>query len=423
MTTMTSPVAKDSTRLSRLVVFLFAVTAGSSAGCLYYLQPLLHEISVDFSISTATAGLLVSVTQVGYLLGLAFVVPLGDFVNRRRLVTGLLAVSCLALVAAGLMPAYGGLLTMVFAVGVSASAAQIVVPWAAAIAAPEERGAVVGNVMSGLLIGILLSRVLSGLVAEVGGWRAILFVAAVLQLTMAAAVWFRAPGARPAAAGSGQSYPQVLRSILTLVGTHDVLRHRMFLGGLSMATFSCMWTTIAFLLAGAGDSSYTYSEAEIGLFGLAGVAGALVAPVVGKLADRGFLRHTQYGVWGAQIVGWLLLRAGGHQVVLLVIALLVFDFGVQGVQLANQTGVYSLDGEARSRLTTAYMVSYFAGGVIGSSIGGWAYQSGGWTLVCEIGIGSAVVGFAAWAVFSWTERAHPIQGRAAHAELRAMARG
>ncbi len=312
MTTMTSPVAKDSTRLSRFVVFLFAVTAGSSAGCLYYLQPLLHEISVDFSISTATAGLLVSVTQVGYLLGLAFVVPLGDFVNRRRLVTGLLAVSCLALVAAGLMPAYGGLLTMVFAVGVSASAAQIVVPWAAAIAAPEERGAVVGNVMSGLLIGILLSRVLSGLVAEVGGWRAILFVAAVLQLAMAAAVWFRAPGARPAAAGSGQSYPQVLRSILTLVGTHDVLRHRMFLGGLSMAAFSCMWTAIAFLLAG---------------------------------------------------------------------------------------------------------------GVIGSSIGGWAYQTGGWTLVCEIGIGSAVVGFAVWAVFSWTERAHPIQGRAAHAELRATARG
>lgn len=421
-TTISVPV-RAQTHLSRVVVFLFAVTAGSSAGCLYYLQPLLHEISVDFSISTATAGLLIAVTQIGYLLGLAFVVPLGDFVNRRRLVTGLLAVSCLALVAAGLMPAYGGLLTMVFAVGVSASAAQVVVPWAAAIAAPNERGAVVGNVMSGLLIGILSSRVLSGLVAEVGGWRAILFVAAGLQVAMAVAVWFRAPEARPEAAGSGQSYPQVLRSILTLVRTHDVLRHRMFLGGLSMAAFSCMWTAIAFLLAGAGDSSYSYSEAEIGLFGLAGVAGALIAPVVGKLADRGYLRHTQYGVWGAQIAGWVLLWAGAHHVVVLVIALLIFDFGVQGVQLANQTGVYSLDGQARSRLTTAYMVAYFAGGVIGSTVGGLAYQAGGWPLVCTIGTGSAIVGLATWAIFSWTERGHPLQGRAAHAELRGAVRG
>ncbi|MYR08852.1 MFS transporter [Gordonia sp. SID5947] len=420
---MTTAVTPDQGRLSRFVVFLFAMTAGSSAGCLYYLQPLLHEVSVDFSISTTTAGLLIAVTQIGYLLGLAFVVPLGDFVNRRRLVAGLLALSCVALVAAGLMPAYGGLLTMVFAVGVSASAAQIVVPWAATIAGPAERGAVVGTVMSGLLIGILFSRVLSGLVAEVGGWRAILFVAAALQVAMAAAVWFRAPQARAEAAGSGQSYPQVLRSIVGLVRTHEVLRHRMFLGGLTMASFSCMWTAIAFLLAGAGDSDYAYSEAAIGLFGLAGVAGALVAPVVGKLADRGYLRHTQYGVWGAQIVGWLLLFAGAHHVVVLVIALLVFDFGVQGVQLANQTGVYSLDGQARSRLTTAYMVAYFAGGVIGSTVGGWAYQAGGWALVCEIGTGSAIVGLATWALFSWTERNHPLQGRAAHALLRAAARG
>ena len=197
-------------RLSRIVVFLFAVTAGSSAGCLYYLQPLLHEISIDLSVSTATAGLVVAITQIGYLIGLALVVPLGDFVNRRRLVTGLLAVSSLALVGAGLMPGYAGLLVMVFVVGVSASAAQVVVPWAAAIAGPGERGTVVGHVMSGLLIGILLSRVLSGIVAEVGGWRAILFVAAALQLTMAAAVGFRAPTGPAEATDTSAHYLQVL---------------------------------------------------------------------------------------------------------------------------------------------------------------------------------------------------------------------
>ena len=144
--------------MSRLVVLLFAITAGSSAGCLYYLQPLLHEVANDFHISTAAAGLVVSITQVGYLIGLALVVPLGDFVNRRALVGGLLVVSCAALAVAAFSPSYAVLMIMVFAVGISASAAQIVVPWAAAVAAPGERGAIVGTVMSGLLVGILFSR-------------------------------------------------------------------------------------------------------------------------------------------------------------------------------------------------------------------------------------------------------------------------
>lgn len=405
--------------MSRVLVFLFAVTAGSSAGSLYYLQPLLGEISTDFGVSISSAGLLIAATQVGYLLGLAFIVPLGDYVNRKRLVAGLLTVSCVALVAAGSMPAFSGLLILVFGVGISASAAQVVVPWAAALAAPGERGIVVGNVMSGLLIGILFSRVLSGLVAEVGGWRAILFVAAALQIAMAATVWFRAPAPDMAdGRAPREPYLRVLGSILRLVRDQPVLRHRMLLGGLSMAAFSAMWTAVAFLLAGSGGSAYHYSEAMIGLFGLAGVAGALGAPIVGKLADRGYLRHSMSGVWAAQIVGWIALWLGNSHVLPLIIGLLVFDLGVQGVQLGNQAGVYSLDQNARSRLTTAYMVSYFAGGVIGSSVGGWAYQTGGWSLVCRIGIGSAIAGLALWGIFAIAERSHPIQGRAAHAALR-----
>lgn len=416
------PPASDATRhLSRAIVLLFAVTAGSSAGCLYYLQPLLHEVSVDFGISTGAAGLVISATQAGYLLGLALVVPLGDFVNRRRLVSGLLAVSVVALMIAALSPAYGMLLVMVFAVGVSASAAQVVVPWAAAVAGPSERGAVVGTVMSGLLIGILFSRVISGLVAEVGGWRTVLVVAAVLQIAMAAAVWFRAPQA-VTARPTGARYPQVLLSILTLVRTETVLRHRMVLGGLNMAAFSGMWTAIAFLLAGSDGSRYHFSEAEIGLFGLAGVAGAMAAPRVGRLADRGFLRHTQYCVWLIQLAGWGLLYLGASNVIVLIVALLVFDFAVQGVQIANQAAVYSLDDEARSRLTTAYMVSYFAGGVIGSSCAGRAYQTGGWALVCAAGAGAAVVGIALWTWFAHTERSHPIQGVDAQHRVRAAAR-
>lgn len=404
-------------RLSRVIVALFAVAAGTSAGCLYYLQPLLHDVGNDFGVSTTAAGLIVSLTQVGYLIGLALIVPLGDFVNRRRLVGGLLALSCLALAIAAVAPTYAVLMIMVFAVGVSASAAQIVVPWAAAIAAPSERGAVVGTVMSGLLVGILSSRVFAGLVAEVGGWRTVLVVAAVVQIAMAVAVVWRAP--RSAAVAAGTSYPRVLASILTMIRRENVLRHRMVLGGLNMAAFSAMWTGIAFLLAGAHGSQYHFSDAAIGLFGLAGVAGALAAPRVGKLADRGFLRHTQFGVWLVLLASWALLWGGAHQVIVLIIALLVFDFGVQGVQIANQAAVYSLDGEARSRLTTAYMVAYFAGGVIGSAFGGWAYEAGGWDLLCVCGAGTAVLGMALWAWFSITERHHPVQGVDAHARLRA----
>ena len=403
--------------LSRVMIFLFAITAGSSAGCLYYLQPLLHEVGTHFGVSTSAAGLIVSVTQVGYLIGLALIVPLGDFVNRRRLVSGLLLLSVLSLAIAAASPTYAVLMLMVFAVGVSASAAQVVVPWAAAIAAPGDRGRVVGTVMSGLLIGILVSRVFAGLVGQAGGWRTVLVVAAVVQFLMAAAVAWRAPETavhRPA----GTTYPQVLRSILTLIAKENVLRHRMLLGGLNMAAFSGMWTAIAFLLAGAHGSNYHFSDAAIGLFGLAGVAGALAAPRVGSLADRGYLRHTQYGVWLTLLLSWGLLWAGAHQVIVLIIALLVFDFGVQGVQIANQAAVYSLDGEARSRLTTAYMVAYFAGGVIGSAAGGWAYQVGGWDLVCAGGAGTAILGLVLWAWFSITERKHPIQGVDAQATLR-----
>lgn len=416
---VSTPTAATTGRLSRVVVFLFAVTAGSSAGCLYYLQPLLHELSVDFGVSTGAIGLVVSVTQVGYLIGLAFIVPLGDFVDRRRLVGGLLVLSCLALLVAAFAPTYAVLLVVIFGVGVSASAAQVVVPWAAAVAAPGERGTVVGTVMSGLLVGILFSRVLSGLVAEVGGWQTVLLVAAALQVAMAAAVWFRAPHTPKAA--SGQRYSQVLRSIPTLIRSEQVLRHRMILGGLNMAGFSALWTAIAFLLAGADGSRYHFSEAAIGLFGLAGAAGALGAPRVGRFADRGYLRHTQYAVWAVQLAGWGLLYAGAYQVAVLILALVVFDFGVQAVQIANQAAVYSLAGEARSRVTTAYMVAYFVGGVIGSSAGAWAYQTGGWTLVCATGAGAAGVGILLWAWFSVRERDHPVQGVAAQRERRRLA--
>ncbi|MBJ8345216.1 MFS transporter [Antrihabitans sp. YC2-6] len=383
--------------MKRSITIIFAVTAGTSAGCLYYLQPLLDGVAADLGVSTPSAALLISATQIGYLCGLTLVVPLGDFLERRRMVPALLVGSMAALLFSALAPNFATLLVGVFVTGVTASAAQVVVPWSSALAGPEERGHVVGIVMSGLLLGILLSRVLSGAVAEVGGWRAILFCAAGVQLLMSVAVYLLAPNTGPAT--SGERYPDVLLSIFALIGRHSVLRQRMLLGFLSMACFSGVWTAMSFLLAGDGSSGYRYSDFVIGLFGLAGVAGAAGAPRVGRLADRGHLVGVTTGTWAIVLASWVLVAWGGYNVIALIVALLVFDFGIQGAHLANQTAVYALDPASRSRLTTAYMVAFFAGGVTGSVTGGIAYESGGWPRVCLIGFGTSVVALACWLVF------------------------
>ncbi|MDG3011123.1 MFS transporter [Rhodococcus sp. D2-41] len=215
---------------------------------------------------------------------------------------------------------------------------------------------------------------------------------------MAVVVWFASPAdPRPAPT---HSYPASLRSVLTLIRTRDVLRHRMFLGVVNMAGFSLLWTSIAFLLAGAHGSPYHFSDAVIGLFGLAGIAGAMGAPVVGRFADRGHVRRPTYLMWVIQLAGWALLLADGASLPVLIAALLVFDLGVQGLQLCNQVAIYALDAEARSRITTAYMVAYFAGGIVGSLVAGVAYQAGGWPLVCGLGAASAALGLAARSVFA-----------------------
>lgn len=399
MTISTAPnPAPTHAGLTRLLVLVFAVTAGSSAGCLYYLQPLLHQVAGDLRISTATAALLVSAAQVGYLCGLALLVPLGDFVERRRMVPALLLASVVALGVSAAAPNFPLLLLAVFATGVTASSAQVVVPWASALAEPERRGEIVGTVMSGLLLGILLSRVLSGAIAQLGGWRSVLIAAAAIQLAMSVSVYALTPATGRAA--SGERYSEVLASILGLIRRHPMLRHRMALGFVGMACFSMVWTALAFQLAGAHGSAYHYSQFVIGLFGIAGVAGAMGAPVVGRLADRGHLRRVTTLVWGILFASWALLAWGGHQLVVLIVALLVFDFGIQGIQLSNQSAIYALDPAARSRLTTAYMVTYFLGGVAGSVAAGWAFESGGWALVCEIGCAATVLGALLWAVFA-----------------------
>ncbi|WP_366783229.1 MFS transporter, partial [Williamsia sp.] len=387
--------------ISRGLVALFALTAGVTVSAIYCLQPLLEDIRTDFDISSSTTSLVVTAPQLGYALGLLLLVPLGDRLNRRVFAPLLMLASAVALLLSGISPGFPMLLVASFAVGVFAATAQVVVPWSSSLAAPADRGRVVGTVMSGLLIGILLARVVSGLIAGLGGWRLVLFVASALMVALAVLVFATTPADGPR---STQPYGRLLLSVATLVREEAVLRHRMALGFLTMFGFSAMWTSVAFLLAGSRGEDYHFSETVIGLFGLAGAAGAAGAPLVGRLADRGRSRLATTSAWIVIIVGWVFLGWSGVSLVALVIGLLVFDLGIQASQLSNQTAIYALAPDARSRVTTAYMVTYFLGAVAGSVCSGVAYEAGGWLAVCGIGVAAAVVGIALWGLFDHLER-------------------
>jgi predicted MFS family arabinose efflux permease len=303
----------------------------------------------------------------------------------------MLAVSGLVSLAAGLAPTFSVLCAVLVLAGITSAAAQIVVPFAASLAAEDRRGRITGTVMSGLLLGILLARTISGAIAEIGGWRLVFFVAAIVVALLALLVWRLLPSVT---APATTSYAGLLHSVLVLVREHPVLRGRMALGLLSMAQFSAMWTASSFLLA----RTYHFSDGLIGLFGLAGAAGALGAPLAGRLADRGHGHHATTAAWMCLLTGWGLLAWGNHNLAALITGLLVFDLGAQGAQISNQNKIYSLDPDARSRITTAYMVTYFIGGMLGSVIASYTYQLSGWTAVCILGATTAAAGLTIWAL-------------------------
>jgi predicted MFS family arabinose efflux permease len=283
------------------------------------------------------------------------------------------------------------------AVGTLSCVTQILVPLAATLAAPQERGTVVGSVMGGLLIGILAARVVAGAVAQAGGWRLMFALAAGLMVALAFVLRRALPRLEPV---DPMPYPRALGTVFELIGAEPVLRQRMALAFFQMAGFSVLWTSLAFLL---GGEPYNYDEAVIGLFGLAGVAGAIAASAAGRLADAGRGAVALTGSLLAVLVSWGLLAAGATSLVALVAGIVLLDLGVQGAQISNQTRIYALAPEARSRLTTAYMVALFAGGVLGSTLSASVYGAAGWGATCVLGAGLALCGLAVWGA---TERAH-----------------
>ena len=381
---------KTTQGLSPALILLMSVATGLAVASNYYAQPLLDTIARAFDLSASSAGFIVTAAQLGYAAGLLFLVPLGDMFERRMLIVSM------TLLAAGgmLITASSQSLTMMIIgtalTGLFSVVAETLNNLAATLASPEKRGKVVGTIMSGLLLGILLARTVAGLLASLGGWRTVYWVASVLMVIMALALWRGLPKVKQE---NHLNYPQLLASVFSLFTRDKLLRTRAILGCLTFANFSILWTSMAFLLAAP---PFNYSEGVIGLFGLAGAAGALGARPAGGLADKGKSHMTTSAGLVLLLLSWAAIWYGHVSVLALIVGILVLDLTVQGVHITNQTVIYRVKPDARNRLTAGYMTSYFIGGAAGSLISASAWQHAGWTGVCAIGAIVAAINLLVW---------------------------
>ncbi|WP_010498141.1 MFS transporter [Paenibacillus elgii] len=366
------------------LTILLATACGIIAANLYYAQPLIGLISSSIGISESSAGFIVTLTQIGYVVGLLFIVPLGDIVENRRLIVVSLLLTAIALAVAALAKQPLLFLGASLFIGLGSVATQVLVPFASYLATETTRGRVVGNIMSGLLLGIMLSRPLSSLVADLFGWHAIFALSAAAVVILAIVLSKVLPARRPA---TTTHYAVLLGSMWHLLRTTPILRRRAAYHACVFATFSLFWTTVPLLLSGP---VFHFSQKAIALFALAGVAGAVAAPIAGRLADRGW---TRLGTWIAlvtvviSVLLPLMIQTGSPVgIAVLVISAILLDAGVSANLVFGQRAIFSLGPEIRSRLNGLFMALFFFGGAIGSAIGGWAYASGGWSTVLWIGI-------------------------------------
>ncbi|MFL5313157.1 MAG: MFS transporter [Myxococcales bacterium] len=374
--------------LHRRVVWGMAVASGATVANLYYNQPLLPEIARTFGVADHAVGLIPTLTQVGYGAGMLLVVPLGDTHERRRLVLILTGLVTLALVGAGAAPSLAVLGVASVAIGVTTSVPQILVPYAASLAPPEERGRAVGIVTSGLLFGVLLSRTLSGIIGEALGWRAVYLFAAGTMVLLGVALRLELP---PSAAAAPMRYRALMGTLRALVREEPELRLHSLLGALTFAALTAFWATLALFLR---DLPPHYGPRAAGLFGVVGVAGALAAPLVGRAADARSDRRINAIAIASMLVGFAVLAAAGGNLLGIAAGVVLLDFGAQANHISNQTRIFALREEARSRVNTIYMVAYFAGGAFGAYAGALAYSAWGWIGVCALGGAICAAGLA-----------------------------
>ncbi|NJL21849.1 MAG: MFS transporter [Leptolyngbyaceae cyanobacterium SM1_3_5] len=365
-----------------------AIASGATVANLYYNQPLLAVIAQDFDVSTHEVSLIPTLTQLGYATGILLIVPLGDRTERRRLIVVMTGCTAIALALAAISPNLPWLAVASFAIGVTAIAAQIIVPFAAQLAAPAGQSKVVGMVMSGLFIGILLARLLSGYLGAILPWQAVYWIGSGLMLGLAIVLLQVLPRSEPALQ---LSYPRLMAS-LWLIAKQPALQTASIVGAMSFGAFSAFWTTLVFLL---NQPPYNYGSEVAGLFGLVGLVGALAAPQVGKIADRRSPFFTlRLGILTSAIA-FTLFWIAGHHLGGLVLGVILLDLGVQTTQISNQTSIYRLPAELHSRLNALYIMFYFIGGAIGSYLSAFGWTTWEWSGVCALSLGMLAIGFAA----------------------------
>lgn len=376
--------------MSTRLTILFAIAGGVAVGNLYYSQPLLELIGVSLRTDTAHVGLLVTATQIGYAVGVFLLVPLGDSRDRRALIPAMMALSAAALVACALAPTLWALAVASLLLGLTTVSGQLLTPLAGDLADDASRGRVVGIVVSGLITGILLSRIASGAIAATWGWRAVFTIAAVVSAVLAVVLRVAIPRLPTRTA---VRYGELVKSVVILVARVRRLRVTMMLGATGFATFTMFWTALTLLLAKA---PYYFTPWQIGLFGIAGLAGAVAAQGAGRLHDRGHNPVTTGYCWIALTVAWVAAAFTQH-VLLALIALTVFlDAAIQALNILNQSRVFAIASDARSRINTAYITSNFVGGGLGSALTVVLWGFGGWRAVACAGVVLSLLGCALW---------------------------
>ncbi|PGM28221.1 MFS transporter [Bacillus cereus] len=390
---ITKPNLNQHLSMSHALALLFATACGMSVANIYFAQPLLDQLSNEFSINHSIIGVVITVTQIFYGVGLLLLVPLGDLLNQRRLIVGQMLLSTTALVIVGTASSSMVLFAGMALVGLLAVVTQTLVAFAATIASPTERGRVVGIVTSGIVIGILLARTFAGILTDVAGWRSVYLFSAALMLLMVFMFIKLLPNVEREV--KSLSYPQLIRSVLALFIQERTLRVRSVLAMLIFADFSILWTSLVLPLS---TPPIALSHSAIGAFGLVGVAGALAAARAGKLADQGYGQRTTGIALALLLISWLFISYIEQSLIALVIGIVLLDLAVQAIHVTNQTMILPLHTEARSRLTAGYMVFYSIGSAGGSIASTQIYAHFGWGGVSLLGASVSALALLFWAM-------------------------
>ncbi len=361
-------------QLSKSQVLGMAVVAGICVSNIYYAQPILHQIAETFKVTESKMGIMVGLGQVGYGAGLLTLVPLGDKVNRKKLILILLAILFCILAGIGMVSNYYFIFLFSLLLGLTAVAAQVILPMAAELSG-NEKGKNVGIIFTGILVGILMARVFSGYISEWSNWKMVYYISAGFTILSLSFVYFKLPSVKPT---FSNSYFKLISSSFYQLKRFPQLRLYALMGAIAFSIFCSFWTTLTFLLI---EKPYNYSSDTIGLFGMLGIAGALIAPMIGKASDKGGSNKTQ-------LIASVILLAGSVSIYLfpgyllsIILAVICIDVGVQSIQVTNVALIYRLDQKANSRINTIYMTSYFAGGALGTFIGLRCWEMGGWNYV------------------------------------------